>query len=114
MNPVKQKMISFLTEAALNQIKALGPESAYAKELNKIENDDTIRVDIKKICEVATLAEITKIMFLASRLKKASEHQKDLIKSDIKKIAEKLLSRAEAESGPLRLPEHCSNLFSSL
>lgn len=114
MNAVKQKMISFLTAAAHNQIKALGPWSLCAEELNNVEGDNAIRAEIKKICEVATLAEITKIMLLASRIKKASEHQKGVIKNDLKKIAEKLVNRAESEFGPLRLPEHCRNLFSSL
>ena len=105
MNPVKQKMISFLTEAARNQIEALGSDSPYTKELNKIEGEDVIRKEIKLICEAATLAEMTKIIFFASRIKKASEHQKEVIKNNLKKIAEKLLSRVETKSGPLRLPK---------
>ena len=107
-------MISFLTNAAHEQIVALRQETKYAKELNNIEVDDTVKEEIQKICQVATLVEKTKIALSVSRLKKASGSEREKIRSDLKRIAEKLVIRVEAESGPLKLPENIRNLFSSL
>ncbi len=114
MNPLKRKMISFLNKAACEQIVALRPETEHAKELNNTEVDDTVKEEIQRIWQVATLAEMTKIALSVSRLKKAPESQRKKIKSDLKKMAEKLVSRVEAESGPLKLPENVRNLFSGL
>jgi hypothetical protein len=114
MNPLEQKMISFLTNAAHEQIVALRSETEYAKKLNNIEVDDTVKEEIQKICQVATFVEMTKIALSVSRLKKASGPQREKIKRDLKRIAEKLVSRVEAESGPLKLPENIRNLSSGL
>ena len=101
-----------LIEAAHKDIKALDPPSLCAKQLSEIENLDEIIVkEIEKICKVATLTEIARIIFLADRLKRTSGQKKESIKSDIKKIAEVLITRVEAESGPPKLPQSCRHIF---
>jgi len=90
----------------------LDPQSPCAKQLSEIENLDEIIVkEIEKICKVATLTEIARILFLAARLKRTSGQKKESIKSDIKKIAEVLVTRVEAESGPPELPQSCRHIF---
>jgi len=108
-------MSSLLTNAASNGIKALDPQSQCAKELGKIHDvDRVIKKEIEKICSAATLAEITKILLLVARLKKTSGQKKESIKSNLKRIAEQLVTRVETESGPLRLPKTCRHLLLEL
>lgn len=104
-----------MTEAALAQVEALDPAFPCAQELSKIcDVDRIIKEEIQRVCTVATLAEITKILFLTRRMKKTSGRKRDTIKSELKKIAEQIITRAESESGPLSLPEICSLLLLEL
>ena len=115
MNLIRQKAFSFLTEATHKEIGALSPESPLAKELNEIEDVNTIIAEeIEKICNTATLAEITKALLLVRRLNKALVHEKEIIKSELNSIVEKLITRVETKSGPLKLSEACLHLFSEL
>jgi len=108
MDPIRQKLSSLLTEAAYDQIETLNSQSPCAKQLNEIKNLDTvIAEEIKKICEAATLGEITRILFLTARLNKTSGQKRETIKNGIKKIAGKVITRIEAESDPLKLPRSC-------
>jgi len=89
----------------------LDPQSSCAKELSKLDVDDIIRSDVQKICGAATLIEITRILFLATRLQKTSEHKREKIKNALKKAAQELLARVETESGQLELPKSCRYLL---
>jgi len=112
MEPIRKKLSYLLIKAANEEMKALDPQSQCAKELAEIENVDTIVVEeIEKICKVATMGEITRIFLLAARLKTTSGQKREAIKNDIKKIAKKLVSRVEAESGTLRLPRSCFHIL---
>lgn len=112
MNLIRRKAFSLLTEAAYNQIEALCPQSPQTKELNEIEDVNAIIAEeIEKICNAATLAEITKAILLVRRLKKAPVHEKEIIKSELDSIAEKLVTRVETKSGPLRLSKDYRHLF---
>jgi len=115
MDPIKRKLSSLLTETAHKAIEALEPGSPCAEELSKIDEvDDIINQEIKKLCGAATLAEMTRILYLTARIKKASKQKKVEIKNNLKSIAEQLVTRVEAESGPLRLPKTCRHLLLSL
>ena len=115
MNPIERKLSSLLTEVARKEIEVLDPESPCAKELSKIHDvDRVITEEIEKISNAATLAEITKILLLAARLKKRPGQKKESAKSELKRIAEQLVTRVETESGPLRLPATCCHLLSNL
>jgi len=108
MNPVRRKFSSFLVETTHDGINALDAQSPCARELNKIEDVDAVIAEtVEKICNAATLVEITKILFLAARLMGTSGQKRESIKGEIKKIAEVLVARVEAESGPLKLPQSC-------
>jgi len=108
MNPVRRKLSAFLIETAYKDINALDPQSVCAKELSKIKDVDAVIAEtVEKICQAATLAEISKFLFLTTRLKRASGQKREVIKGDIKKIADALIARIEAESGPLKLPQSC-------
>ena len=100
-------------DSAGNYIKAMEQDGALG-ELSEFEFDDVVKENIRKVCEAASLKEIAKIALLVSRMKKAPEDQKEAIKSDLKKIGENLISRVEADSGPLNLPQNIHNLFSNL
>ncbi len=115
MNAVRRKMASFLTEAVTQEIGAMSPESPYVKELHEIGDIDTIIAEeVDTICNIATLGEITKAFLLVRKLKTASVQKKELTKNDLDQIAEKLVSRVEAESGPLRLSKICRHIFSGI
>jgi len=114
MNPIRRKMISFLTEAVFKKIKALDPQSPSAKELSKIEFGEIIAEEIEKICNAATLAETTRALLLVTRLKKASGQEKEVIKSDLNTIAEQLVKRVETKSGRLKLHKTCRHLLLDL
>ena len=108
MNPLRRKLSSFLIETAHKDINALDPQSVCAKELSNIKDVDAVIAEtVEKICQAATLAEISKFLFLTARLKGASGRKRESIKSDIKKIAEIVVARVEAESGFLKLPQSC-------
>jgi hypothetical protein len=105
-------MASFLTEAARKEIEALSPDSPHAKELYEIDDFDTvIAEEIQKICNIATLGEITKAFLLVRRLKMVSLQEKEAIESELRKIAEELVRRVETESGRLRIPNACRHLL---
>ena len=115
MDPIRRKLSSFLTEAAHKDIKALEPQLPCAKELNGIEDVDAIIAEeIEKICNAATLIEITKNLFLTRRMKKTSGQKGETIKTELKRIAEQVVTRAESKSGPLSLPETCRHLLLEL
>jgi hypothetical protein len=115
MDPIRRKLSSFLTLAAHKGIKALEPQLPCAKELDGIEDVDAIIAEeIEKICNAATLTEITKIFFLTRRMKKTSGQKRETIKTELKKIAEQVVTRAESESGPLSLSETCRHLLLEL
>ena len=112
MEPIRKKLNSLLINVANREIKDLGPQSQCAKELAEIENVETIVAEeIEKICNAATLGEITRIFLLAARLKTTPGQKREAIKNDIKKIAKKLVSRVEAKSGPLTLPQSCRHIL---
>ena len=108
MNPVRRQLSSFLIETAHDGMNAIDPESVCAKKLSKIKDVDAVVAEtVEKICQAATSVEITKVLLLAARLRGTSGQKRESIKSDIKKIAEVLVARVEAESGPLKLPQSC-------
>jgi hypothetical protein len=105
-------MASFLTEAARKEIEALSPDSPYAKELHEIGDVDTvIAEEIEKICNIATLGEITKAFLLVRQLKTASLQEKEAIEHELSKIAEELVRRVETKSGRLRISNACRRLL---
>ena len=115
MDPIRQKLSLLLTETARNRIGALEPGCPCAEELSKIDElDDIIIREAEKLCSSATLSQITRILYLAGRIKKTSGHKRENIKSQLKKIAEQIVTRAESQSGPLSLPETCRHLLLDL
>ena len=115
MEPIRKKLISLLINDANEEIKALDPQSQCAKELSQIEDVDAIIAEeIEKVCNAATLAEITKTLFLSRRMKKTSGQEREAIKSQLKKIAEEVVTRAESQVGPLTLPQTCRHLLLEL
>ena len=115
MNPVRRKIASFLTEAIHKEMEALHPESACAKQLSEITDiNATIAEEVEKICNIASLGEMTKAFLLLRRLKTASVQENESIKNNLSSMAEKLVGRVETKSGTLRLSEICRHLFSEL
>jgi len=47
-------------------------------------------------------------------MKKTSGQKREPIKSQLKKIAEQVVTRAESQLGPLTLPETCQHLLLEL
>ena len=111
---LRQKMASFLTDAALRGMKALDANSSCAKALKKIDVENVLNEDINRICEAMSLAEIAKILSLAVKLKTSSQETSGAIKSDIKKIAEEVVTRLERKSGRLKIPEPCRHILLNL
>jgi len=108
MNPARHRLSAFLIKTAHKGMNSLEPQSECAKALSKIKDVDAVITEtVEKICQAATLAEITKFLFLVARLKTTSGQKREAIKNDIKKIAEALVARVEAKSGPLNLPQAC-------
>ncbi len=112
MNPIRRKMIAFVTEAVRKEIEALDPDCPCAKEMNKLDDvDNTIAEEVKKLCNAATLREISKMLLLVGRLKKASVQEKEAIESELCKIKEELVRRVETESGRSGIPNVCRHLL---
>ena len=111
---LRKKMASFLTDAALRGVKALEPGSPCAAALKRLDVENILREDIDRICEAISLAEITKVLSLAVKLKASSQEGSRAIKSDIKKIAEEVVARLESKSGKLKIPEPCRHLLLDL
>lgn len=104
-----------MTEAACKETEALEPQSPCARESGKNRKvDDIIREEIEKVCNAATLAEMTRILLLVTKLKKTSGKEKEAIKSNLNTIAEELMARVETESGKLRLSKTCRHLLLDL
>jgi hypothetical protein len=112
MNPIRRKMASLLTEAVRKEIEALSPESPYAKELNEIEVVDVVIArEVERVCNTATLGEITRMSLLINRLKRANENEKEKISDQLNSIARKLVKRVEDKTRPLKLSKVCLELF---
>ena len=112
MDPIRRKLSSFLTEAAHKGAKALEPQSPCARELSEIKDVDAIIAEeIEKICNAATLTEITKNLFLMRRMEKTSGRKQETIRKNFQEMAEVLVTRAEAESGPSKLPQSCRQVL---
>ena len=118
MNLMQRRMSAFLNKIARSEVARLDPESPCAKELSKIDADNVIKTEIDRICGVASMAEIAALLSLGTRLSKISvrEHgeMRSDIRNDIKKMGEKLVARAEKESGELRIPKTFRQLLLSL
>jgi len=115
MDPIRQRMSALLAEAVLAQVAAMDPASACAQELSKIcDLDRVIKEEIRSICAAATLAEITKILFLTRRMKKTSGWKIEIIRRELKKTTEQIVTRAEFESGHLGFPETFRRLLLEL
>ncbi len=115
MNPIRRKMTAFVTEAVHKEIEALEPNCPCAREMSKLDDvDNTIAEEVKRFCDAATLKEISKMLLLVGRLKKASVQEKEVIESELERIKEKLVRRVETKSGQLRLPKACHHLFLGL
>ncbi len=115
MNPLRRKLSALLIETAHQDIDSLDTESQCAKELSKIKDVDAVLAETaEKICQAATLAEISKILLLTARLKTTSGQKREAVKGEIKEIAEALAERVEAESGPLKLPQSCRPILLGL
>ncbi len=115
MNPIRRKMITFVIEAVRKEIEALDPDCPCAKEMSKLDDvDNTIAEEVKKFCDAATLREISKMLLLVGRLKKAPVQEKEAIERELERIKEELVRRVETESGQLRLPKACKHLFLGL
>ena len=105
-------MASFLTEAVHKEIEALEPNCPCAREMSKLDDvDNTIAEEVKRFCDAATLREISKMLLLVGRLKKASVQEKEVIESKLRRITEELVRRVETESGRLRIPNACHHLL---
>jgi predicted phage-related endonuclease len=112
MNLIRRKAFSFLTETAHKEIEALSPRSPLAKELNEIENvEAALTNEIARMCNTATLGEITRISLLVSRLKKAGADEQESVKKQLNSVAEKLMKKVETESGPLKLAQCCRHIL---
>jgi hypothetical protein len=112
MIAIRRKMVSFLTETVHKEIEALEPDCPCAKEINKLDDvGNTIAEEVKKLCNAATLREISKMLLLVGRLKKASVQEKEAIESELRRITEELVRRVETESGRLRIPNACYHLL---
>lgn len=115
VNPIRRKIVSFLTEAAYRKLGTIDAGTQCAKELSNIDDvEGVVRQEVVKICAAATLTEMTRVLFLARRLKKASGQEKVLIRTNLNTVAEELLTRVETRSCPLRLPRTCRYLLLNL
>lgn len=98
-------------DAKKKGIDSLGPDAPYAEELRGAEAEKIIREDVGKICESISIAEITRVFFLVSRLKAAPKEMLGPAKDELKKIAEEVVARAEDKFGKLKTPEHYRRLL---
>ena len=104
MNPIRQKMCSVLTAAACEAMRTDEFASLYAGQPGEEKIDESvIREEVAGICSVATVAEMTKLVFLTARLKDADGREEDVIKGKLNSMAQQLIERAEQQSGPLKL-----------
>jgi len=115
MNPIRRKMLSVLSEAVRDQIKSLSPQSPLANKVDEIEDIEAVIADeALRMCEAATLGEITRISLLINRLKRVNENKKEKITDQLNSIAGKLIKHVEDKTGPLKLSKVCLELFSEL
>jgi hypothetical protein len=108
-------MASLLTEAVRAQIKSLDQQSLLANKIDEIEDIEALIADeALRMCEAASLSEITKIFLLVNKVEKVNEHEKEKIADQLNSIAEKLIKRVEDKTGPLKLSGVCLEMFSQL
>ena len=115
VNPLKQKLISLLTQEALKVLETADSESELVRQLTKDSRlEDVVRSEIEKVCNAATLAQMTKIVSLAARLRSAGPEKRQAIKDELAQIAELLAAKVQAESGPMQMPEVYRRVFENL
>ncbi|HUV40671.1 MAG TPA: hypothetical protein VMW23_02640 [Sedimentisphaerales bacterium] len=106
VNPLKQKLISWLTQEAIKVLETADSESEFIRQLTKDRKlEDVVRPEVEKVCNAATLAQMTKIVSLAARLRSAGPEKRQALKNELGKIAEQLVAKAQAQSGPMKMPD---------
>ena len=100
-----------MTETLGQKIAALEPSSELAQELSTIDLDKYMKQDIEKVCEAASMEEIMKIAFLGTKLRIATGQEEEIIKGNLKTIADELLARLESNSITLDLPKCCLDML---
>ena len=109
----KQKLASFLTEAAREGISKLDKDSPAARELSTLDVDVVLKEDIHQICEAITFPEIMRVLSLGATIKLGSGDTQRA-KDDIKKMALVIEDRITQRQGKLRLPSSCRDLLFNL
>ncbi|MBF0477917.1 MAG: hypothetical protein HQL26_00375 [Candidatus Omnitrophica bacterium] len=111
-SPIKNQMVSFLTEQARAGIKKLDKNSLAAQELSELDVDTVLKEDIQQFCDVMTFPEMVKIMSLGATIKLNADSEN--AKADIKKIAKTLVERVEKKQVKIKTPESCRELLFNL
>lgn len=113
MHPLRKHLACLLAEAARDGIKGLDKDSIQARELRALDVDAALKEDINRICAAITFSELASIISLTAQLKSECGDEKRL-KEEMKKIARKLMQRAESKGGSLNIPPSCRDLLFEL
>ena len=112
MNPIRKKMICFLNRLARSGLDTLDTqELPCVKKLTKVEVEHLIAEEIEKMCNTATLVEITRALLLSRRLEKSSGQEKEALKGNLNSMVEEWARRVDSNSILLKLSEvYCRQL----
>jgi len=111
---IKQRLSSYMIGAARDGITHLDPTSICARDLTRLDVDEILTQEVGRICEAATIREVTRAGILLMRLRNASEQEKITVRKDLKKMMEDLVARVEERSGQLKIPQSCRRLLMEL
>ena len=113
-NYFKKQLAFLLAKSAQRGIRALEPQSSCAKALKSKNIELLVSKDIDKICDVASLSEISKILSLYAWFRIASQGKRDELKDEFKTIADGIIERVEERHGKLNIPDPCRDLLINL
>ena len=116
MNPMKKRLAESLTEAARKGMEAMDPDNPCARSLQASESDaDAVVAEaIQRICDEISILEAAKLVRLSATLKSSKAEDADKYKTEIRRLALRIVERVERNTGSLDVPPACRALLLNL
>lgn len=114
MNVLQKKMAEVMRETARKALKKLDPKSPLAKELHSVDVEAILKQDVERICEALSLFDISRALTLVAQFGVSSPDKRELLKRELKKIAEVSVEKAEAKGVKFDAPVHLRQLLFEL
>lgn len=97
-------------------MEAMDPDNPCARSLQALESDaDAVVAEaIQRICDEISILEAAKLVRLSATLKSSKAEDADKYKTEIRRLALRIVERVERNTGSLDVPPACRALLLNL